>query len=166
MNEFIENKTKQQQLQQKTYIKLYRNNGMGSNLSNLQSLSQDLSELIAIRKEDYNRHLANELNDPQSSSKILWKILKTFYNGKKIPLVPPIIVNDKYILHYKEKANHFNNIFTSQCIAVSNDFPILHSVVYNMDARLSSITCEGNEVRKILISLDISKAHGLHDISI
>ena len=42
---------------------------MGGNFSNLQNLSQDLSELITKRKEDYNYHLANRLNDLQSSPK-------------------------------------------------------------------------------------------------
>ena len=54
---------------------------MGGNFSNLQNLSQDLSELITKRKEDYNRHLASKLNDPQSSPKIFWKILKIFKMG-------------------------------------------------------------------------------------
>ena len=49
---------------------------MSGNFSNLQNLSQDLSELITKRKEDYHRHLASKLNDPQSSPKIFWKILK------------------------------------------------------------------------------------------
>ena len=42
---------------------------MDDNFSNLQNLSQDLSEPITIRKEDFNCHLANKLNDPQSSPK-------------------------------------------------------------------------------------------------
>ena len=42
---------------------------MSDNLSNLQNLSQDLSELIRRRKEDYNSHRANKLSNPQSSPK-------------------------------------------------------------------------------------------------
>ena len=45
-------------------FKLYKNNKMGDNFSNLQNLLQDLSELITKRKEDYNHQLANELNNP------------------------------------------------------------------------------------------------------
>ena len=39
---------------------------MGDNFSSLWNLSQDLSKLITKRKENYNRHLANKLNDTQS----------------------------------------------------------------------------------------------------
>ena len=67
MNDFITNKIKQKK---KKAFKLYKNNRMGANFSNLRNLSQGLSELIAERKEDYNRHLANKLNDPQSFPKI------------------------------------------------------------------------------------------------
>ena len=125
-------------------FKLYKNNRISGNFSNLQNLSQDLSELITIRKEDYNRHLASKLNDPQSSPKTFWKILKTFYNGNKIPLIPPIIVNDKLISDYQEKASHFNKFFASQCAPIGNDSQIPDSVVFNTEARFSSITCDDN----------------------
>ena len=48
MNDFIKNKNKQED----KALKLYENNRMGANFSNLQNLSQDLSELITKRKED------------------------------------------------------------------------------------------------------------------
>ena len=83
-------------------FKLYKNNRMGSNFSNLQKLSQELSELTTKRKEDYNRHLANELNERQLSPKNFWKILKTFYNGNKIPLTTPIIFDKNLFQIMKE----------------------------------------------------------------
>ena len=161
MNDFIKNKIKQKN----KAFKLYKNNRMGLNFSNLENLSQDLLELITKKKEDYNRHLANKLNDPQSSPKTFWKILKTFYNGNKIPLTPPIIVNDKLVSDYEE-TNHFNKFFASQCTPIDNDSQIPVSVVFNTKARFSSITCEDNDILKIIRNLDISKAHGFDDISI
>ena len=146
MNDFIKNKIKEKN----KVFKLCKNNRMGGNISNLQKLSQELSELITNRKEDYNRHLANKLNDPQSSPKTFWKILKTFYNGNKIPLIPPIIVNNKLVSDYEEKANHFHKFFASQCTPINNDSQISDSVVFNTEARLFSITCEGNDILNAL----------------
>ena len=140
MNDFIKNKIKE-----KNVFKLCKNNRMAGNFSNLQKLSQELSEVITNRKEDYNRHLGNKLNDPQSSPKTFWKILKTFYNGNKIPLIPPIIVNNKLVSDYDEKANHFNKFFASKCIPINNDSQIPDSVVFNTEARLFSITFEDND---------------------
>ena len=102
----------------------------------------------------------------QSSPKNFWKILKTFYNGNKIPLIPPIIVNDKLVSDFEEKANHFNKLFASQCTPIDNNSQIPDSVVFNTEVRLSSISCEDNNILKIIRNLEISKAHGFDDISV
>ena len=81
-------------------------------------------------------------------------------------MIPPIIVSDKLISDYEEKANHFNKFFASQCTPIANDSQIPDSVVFNTEVRFSSITCEDNDILKIIRNLDISKAHGFDDISI
>ena len=40
-------------------------------------------QVIAKRKEDYHNIIASKLNNPKTSAKAYWSILKTFYNGKK-----------------------------------------------------------------------------------
>ena len=50
----------------------------------LQTISTELSEMILKRKEDYYCVLSDKLNDPYTSAKSYWFILKTVYNGKKI----------------------------------------------------------------------------------
>ena len=74
----------------------------------LQNTIKELSELISTRKNDYNLHLANKLIDSTTSSKTYWSILKTFYNGRKIPIIPPLLINDKLETDFKKKANHVN----------------------------------------------------------
>ena len=32
-----------------------------------------------------------------TTTKTYWSILKTFYNGKKVPIIPPLLINDKLI---------------------------------------------------------------------
>ena len=68
----------------------------------------ELSELISTRKDNYNLHLANKLVDPTTSSKTYWSILKTFYDGRKIPIITPLVINDKLQTDFKKKAHHFN----------------------------------------------------------
>ena len=80
--------------------------------------------------------------------------------------MPPIIINDKLISDYKEKTNHFNKFFTSHCTSIASDSQIPGSVVFNTEVRFSFITCEDNDILKIIRNLDISKAHGFDDISI
>ena len=54
-----------------------------------------------------------KLKNPKTSSKTYWSILKTFYNGRKIPVIPPVLKNHKLESDSKIKANYFNNFFAS-----------------------------------------------------
>ena len=131
----------------------------------LQTITTELSEIILKRKKDYYHLLSDKLNDPHTSAKSYWSILKTLYNGKEIPL-PPILINNKLISNFKEKANHFNAFFASQCTPVSNNstLPLVRTHVTN--ASLSSISLNDQNILKTIHSLNINKAHGYDDISI
>ena len=91
----------------------------------LQAISTELSEMISKRKEDYYRMLSDKLDDPHTSAKSYWSILKTLYNGKKSPLIPPILINNKLISNFEEKANYFKAFCASQCTPISNDSTLL-----------------------------------------
>ena len=83
------------------------------------NLAIEVSELISIRKEEYN-NLSKKLNDPNTSAKIYWLILKSFYKGNRVPLIPPLLVNNKIVSDFTEKANLSNDFFASQCTPISN----------------------------------------------
>ena len=61
-------------------------------------------------KEKYYQLINAKLNDPWLSNKIYWSILKTFYNGKKIPIIPPLFINNKFVTDFQEKANDHDGI--------------------------------------------------------
>ena len=54
---------------------------------------------------------AKKLSDPKTSSKTYWSILKTFYNTKKVPIIPPILIENKLETDFLKKANYFNQFF-------------------------------------------------------
>ena len=132
----------------------------------LQTISTKLSEIISKRKEDYYCALSDKLNDPHTSAKSYWSILKTLYNGKKIPLIPPILISNKLVSNFKEKANHFNAFFASQCTPVPNNstLPLVTTPITN--ASLSSISFNDQDILNVIHSLNINKAHGYDDLSI
>ena len=55
-----------------------------------------VSQVIAKRKEDYHNFLASKLNNPKTSAKAYWSILKSFYNSNKIPIIPPLLINNEF----------------------------------------------------------------------
>ena len=116
--------------------------------------------MILKRKNDYHRQLSDKLNDPETSAKAYWSILKTLYNRKKIPLIPLILVNNKLISNFKEKANYFNDFSASQCTPISNDSALLNSSNLVSNVSLSSIHFEDQDILKIIRSLNYSKTHG------
>ena len=74
----------------------------------LNLLTQDVSDVITSSKLKYDERLANKLNDPK---KTYWEILKTFVNGTKIPLIPPLLVGNQLVSDFIVKVNLFNDYF-------------------------------------------------------
>ena len=67
---------------------------------------------------------------------------KTLYNGKRISLVPPILVDNKIKANFKEKTNHFNDFFASQCTPNSNDSTLPNTTNSVSNISLPSIQSE------------------------
>ena len=116
-------------------------------------------------KDDYHKQLARKLTNPKTSSKTYWSILKTFYNGKKVPLIPQLVINSKLEGDFKIKVDHFNNFFASKCTPLKNGSVLPTLLEHESEARFSEMNFSDDQILKILRALDINKAHG-HEISI
>ena len=58
--------------------------------------------------------------DLMTSPKTHWSILKTLINNKKIPCIPPLLQDNKYVTDFKKKAELFNCFLTKQCFIIDN----------------------------------------------
>ena len=88
------------------------------------SIHLPISVLFEISKKSNNYYhmLTYKLNDPSTTStKSYWSVLKTLYKREKIPLIALILIINNLISNFKEKENHFNAFFPSQCTPISND---------------------------------------------
>ena len=79
-----------------------------SSLLKVENIRIEISNLISKSKEKYYQRINAKLNDPSLSNKTYWSILKAFYNGKKVPIIPPLFINNKFVTDFPEKANVFN----------------------------------------------------------
>ena len=79
----------------------------------IETLITEINDLIS--KVIYYNNLAKRLNNPLSQAKTYWSILKTFYNDRKIPIISPLLIDDKFVTEIQTKANIFNKFFTDQC---------------------------------------------------
>ena len=132
----------------------------------LNKLSEDLTNAITNSKLAYYRRISSKLNDPNSAPKTYWSILKSFVNGKKIPLIPPILVKDQLVTNFLEKANLFKEFFTQKFNTIENDSTFTNNLVFETTEKISSFDISKDEITKIIRSLDLNKAHGHDGISI
>ena len=95
-----------------------------------------------------------------------WSVLKTFYNGKKVLITPPVLINNKLISDFEVKTNYFNDFFVSQCRPLNNNSEIPETQSYVTNTKLSSGIFESKDISNIIRSLDVNKAHGHDNISI
>ena len=123
------------------------------------------SDLITKSKNAYFLNLGDKLNDPTTSSKSYWSILKRFLNKIKIPSIPPLLVNNKFIVNVVEKASMFNTYFAEQCNILKTN-SVIPEVRYRSNKHLNDITFTSSDLSKIINDLNTNKAHGHDNISI
>ena len=94
MNEIIKSKIKRKNLLFKQYI---QNGRFESDFVFIENLITEINELICSTKNLYYENLAKKLNNPLLQAKTYWSILKSFYNEKKTPIIPPLLVDNKFV---------------------------------------------------------------------
>ena len=87
----------------------------------LTKATSENSQSIEKSKDKYYYQFEKQLNDPNTSAKSYWTILITFYNKRKHPLIPLLLVNNSSVTDFKEKAHLFNEFFRKQCMPVANN---------------------------------------------
>ena len=125
-----------------------------------------LNALKSSSKLKYHERLADKLNDPKTATKTHWAILKTFANGSKIPLIPPLLGGNKLLTEVLDIANLFNNFFAKQCTPISNGSTVFVNINFETRERLSSLEFCVDDIVKIIRSSDLNKAHDHDEISI
>ena len=163
MNENIKTKIKEKN----TFYQKYIENGrLESDFILLEKLITELNDLIFSTKTLYYENLAKKLNNLLLQTKTYWSILKTLYGNKKIPQIPPLLEDDKFVTDMKTKADIFNKFFAEQCTPLKNDSKLPSNQIYLTQSRLGSLNFNEDEILKIIRALNPHKAHGYDDISI
>ena len=104
--------------------------------------------------------------DSSKSPKEYCSLLKTFLINKKIPCIPPVLHNNKFISNFRDKAELFNNFFAQQCSLISSASEIPARLNIKTTQTLSSIPVTRADIAKITNNFDPNKAPGHDMISI
>ena len=68
-----------------------------------ERLVTEINDVISHTKALHYENLAIKRNNPLLQAKTYWSILKTFYNDKKIPLIPPLLIDYKFTTDAQSK---------------------------------------------------------------
>ena len=92
--------------------------------------------------------------------------MKIFLNNKKIPLIPPLYYENRFITDFKEKPELLHCSFFKQCFLLANHSELPPGLIFRTDKRLSSVTFSAEDIGKIIQGIDCNKSHGHDNISI
>ena len=124
-----------------------------------------------VGHEQLGTRLQNKVKDYKGtatplSGKTYWYLLKIFLNNKKIPLIPPLFHENRFITDFKEKVELFNYLSSNQCSLLKNCSKLPTNLRYVTDKRLRIINFTTDNIEKIIASLNPNKANGHDNISI
>ena len=80
MNDDIKNKVK---LKDKLYRRYLIHQKNSKDFAKVEGLRNEIDNLICKSKKEYYQNINRKLNDPPTSSKNYWSIMKYFFNGRK-----------------------------------------------------------------------------------
>ena len=106
MTDNIKKSLKQRSKLTKMY---YKNSPKNSHHIKVVEISEECTSLISEAKNNFILKMTSKLEDSNTASKTYWSILNRFLYNKKIPAIPPLLVDGTFISDFCEKANLFNN---------------------------------------------------------
>ena len=80
--------------------------------------SEECAKQILEAKKNYIPKITKNLGDSNTSSKTHWTILNCLLYNKKLPTMPPLLVDGKLVTDFCKKANIFNKFFASMCTPI------------------------------------------------
>ena len=116
-------------------------------------------QLSKSKKENYEI-INKKLNDQSTSSKTYCSIMETFFSGKKVPAICPLLFMVRLSQIFKKKQIFSICFFTKQCPLDNSVLPI--EFTYMTKECIHSLTFSESDVIKIIRAFDVNKAHG-HD---
>ena len=145
--------------------KSYKRNGFKEDDKvRMDAFRTECQKAVETAKLSYLTNLGNKVNDPNTTHKSYWKIINRVMNKCRAPKIPPLLVNNIYILNCIEKAKNFNYFFSNQCRLINNGsvLPTFNSLT---DKRIDNISIRNNEIVSLVRNLNPNKASGSDGIS-
>ena len=130
----------------------------------LDTFHMECQQAVGSAKLTYLKNLGNKVNDPGTSQKSYWKIINRVMNKCRAPKIPPLFVNNMFILNCCEKAKSFNDLFSKQCTPIINN-SVLPPLNLLTNKKIDYISLQCDEITSLIRNLNPNKATGSDEIS-
>ena len=145
--------------------KLFYKNQSDSLKELLMSKSTEYSNLIVTAKENYQKKMAEKLDNPFTVLKSYWSIPNNLLGKRKTTNIPPLIVNDFVVSDFIAKVNLLNNFYASQYFPVVNS-STLPNFCYKTQKQISDTEIKEDDILLIIKNLNPNKVYGRDNVSI
>ena len=119
-----------------------------------------------VKEKTYRQTFRKKLLASTLSSNDWWRTLKSFIKPHSASVIPPLNKDATIISSNVDKANIFNDYFTSQCQLNDDNIPLPDMNIPNDIPVLENIVLTPDEVKDTLQSLNQVKRLGLMALTI
>ena len=124
----------------------------------------ECQQAVESAKLSYLTNLGNKVNDPNTSQKMYWKIINRVMNKCRAPKIPPLLVNNLFVMVNRVKAKYFNDFFSKQCMPIING-SMLPDLRFLTNKRIDHVTINNEEIILLVRNINPNKATGSDGIS-
>ena len=146
---WIKNKIKQliQEINNthRSYILINKNHQI---LEKMKYLQNQLKLSTESNKERHYLRISKKLMDSMASAKTYWSTLKSLLNNEKIPCIPSLLYQNKYVTDFKKKGELFNCFFAKQCyiIYINNSIELPFNLCKKTDKSTLTVTFTSDDI--------------------
>ena len=85
-------------------------------------------------------------------------------NKCRAPKIPPLLVNNRFVMISRDKARYFNDFFSNQCMSIFNN-SVLPALNFFTNKRIDYVTIENEEIISLVRKINPNKATDSDGIS-
>ena len=128
---------------------MFKDGRTNANYTNLLTSKAKLIDTVNLSKNKYFKHLGDKLNNPSTSSKTYWSIIKPLLMERRLLSFLPyyLMIN---LFKLVEKANIFSDFFSRQCQPMSSDSTLLSIFLFETTNRLSNVNIRPEKMIKMI----------------
>ena len=130
----------------------------------LDSFRIECHKAVETAKSSYLKNMGNKPNEPGISQKSYWKIINRVMNKCRSPKIPPLLINNQFILDCRDKAKLFNDFFSEQCKPIVNS-SVLPNFAFLTVKRIDELIISNDEISSLIRNINPNKATGSDGIS-